>query len=70
MNHDWMLDVLTDLETYAQNQGLSALAVQLNDTRSTARSEIAGRTAASVWSECEGSAPLAADNEGEARSAV
>ncbi len=70
MNHDWMLDVLTDLETYAQNQGLSVLAERLNDTRSAARSEIADRTTASVWSECEGSAPLAADNEGEARSAV
>ncbi len=41
MGHDWILDVLTDLKTYAQMNGLPALAVQLDDTALVAEAEIA-----------------------------
>ncbi|MGX9356591.1 hypothetical protein ACS3SW_15925 [Roseobacteraceae bacterium S113] len=44
MQHDWILDVLADLRTYAQTNGLSAVAEQLEDTRIVAMAEIASGT--------------------------
>lgn len=41
MAHGWILDVLSDLKTYAQRNGLAALAEQLDDTRLVAAAEIA-----------------------------
>ncbi|WP_425040800.1 hypothetical protein [Primorskyibacter sp. S187A] len=41
MQHDWILDVLADLKTYAQTNGLSQVAEQLEDTRIVAMAEIA-----------------------------
>ncbi len=70
MNDDWILDVLTDLETYAHNKGMIALAEQLNETRCAVRDEIGSRIDASVYDGTERSAPVAADHEGEARSAL
>lgn len=70
MNHDWMLDVLTDLGAYARKHGLMTLARQLDDTRCAASMEISGRSDGPVPDETERSAPLAADHEGEARSVL
>lgn len=41
MGGDWILDVLTDLKSYAQKNGLTVLAEQLDDTRLVAAAEIA-----------------------------
>lgn len=41
MKNDWILDVLADLKTFAQTNGLSALADQLEDTAFVAAAEIA-----------------------------
>ena len=40
MKNDWILDVLADLRTFAQANGLEALADQLDDTRLVAATEI------------------------------
>lgn len=40
MKNDWILDVLADLRTFAQANGLDALADQLDDTRLVAATEI------------------------------
>jgi hypothetical protein len=56
MANDWILDVLTDLKTYARKNGLSALADQLEETTLIAATEI---------SSAESGAPLAmVRNEG------
>lgn len=41
MQHDWILDVLADLKTFATANGLPALAEQLEDTRLVAMAEVA-----------------------------
>ena len=41
MRSDWILDVLTDLKTFARANELMALAEQLDDTAIVARAEIA-----------------------------
>lgn len=48
MGNDWILDVLADLKTYAQQNGLSALAVQLEETVQLARAEITSELGAPV----------------------
>ncbi len=40
MANDWILDVLTDLKTYAGKNGLDALARQLDQAMLTAAAEI------------------------------
>ena len=40
MKYDWILDVLADLRTFAQANGLAGLADQLDDTRLVAATEI------------------------------
>jgi hypothetical protein len=40
MNYTWILDVLTDLRSFAQTNGLPALAEQLADTSLVAAAEI------------------------------
>lgn len=44
MKYDWMLDVLADLKTFAQSNGLDRLAEHLEDTRIIAAAEIASVT--------------------------
>ena len=44
MNYTWILDVLTDLRSFAQTNGLTALAEQLADTSLVAAAEIAQST--------------------------
>lgn len=51
MAHDWILDVLADLRAYANKNGLSALADELDDATLVAATEIAS---------AEGKGPLAA----------
>jgi hypothetical protein len=41
MGNDWIVDVLADLRSFAQNNGLPVLAVQLNDAALVAQAEIA-----------------------------
>ncbi|WP_299375107.1 hypothetical protein [uncultured Tateyamaria sp.] len=41
MRSDWILDVLTDLKTFARSNGMPALAEQLDDTAIVAMAEIA-----------------------------
>lgn len=43
MQHDWILDVLADLRTFAKANSLEALAEQLEDTTLIAAAEIASR---------------------------
>lgn len=45
MKYDWIIDVLTDLKSFAQANGLPALAEQLDDTSLLAATEIAQRVA-------------------------
>lgn len=40
MQHDWVLDVLADLKSFAQLNGLGALAEQLDDTMLVAAVEV------------------------------
>ncbi len=41
MQYEWILDVLTDLKSFAKGNGLRALAEQLDDTSLVAAAEIA-----------------------------
>ena len=43
MGHDWIIDVLTDLRTFAAANDLDALAAKLDDTQLFAREEIVSR---------------------------
>ncbi|MEP1521047.1 MULTISPECIES: hypothetical protein [Ascidiaceihabitans] len=43
MRSDWILDVLTDLKTFARANELMALAEQLDDTAIVAMAEIAAK---------------------------
>ena len=40
MRHDWIFDVLTDLRSYAQANGLTALAHKAEETLQVARAEL------------------------------
>ncbi len=40
MKYDWILDVLSDLKTFAQSNDLKVLADQLEETRQVAAIEI------------------------------
>ncbi len=41
MKYEWIIDVLTDLKAFAQLNGLSVLAEQLDDTKLVAACELA-----------------------------
>lgn len=41
MQNEWILDVLSDLKTFARQNGMSGLAEQLDDTRLVALAELA-----------------------------
>lgn len=43
MGHDWILDVLTDLQNFAHANGLGSLAEQLDETHRVAQIDIASR---------------------------
>lgn len=42
MRHDWVFDVLSDLLTYATQNGLPRLAAKVSETIDEARQEIEG----------------------------
>lgn len=44
MRHDWIFDVLTDLRSYAQKNGLDAIAAETDHLIQTARRELADKT--------------------------
>lgn len=48
MQYEWILDVLTDLKAFANSNGLSALAEQLDDTSLVAAAEISQTTGATA----------------------
>jgi hypothetical protein len=41
MQHDWIFDVLADLQDYARQNGLTDLALKVEEVLETARREIA-----------------------------
>jgi len=41
MQNEWILDVLVDLKSFAQQNGLKQLEMQLDIARSTAKDELA-----------------------------
>lgn len=41
MGQDWILDVLTDLKTFARANGMPSLAAQLDDATFVAQAELA-----------------------------
>ncbi len=41
MGHDWIIDVLTDMKTYAQANGMDRLARKVDETLAVAREELA-----------------------------
>ncbi|MDR5653677.1 hypothetical protein [Ruixingdingia sedimenti] len=41
MRHDWILDVLDDMKTYAARNGLDALAAKVDEALRIARAELA-----------------------------
>jgi hypothetical protein len=41
MRHDWIFDVLKDLRSYAQSNGLPALALKADEAMRVARAEVA-----------------------------
>lgn len=41
MGHDWILDVLADLKTFARANGMPSLAAQLDDAAFVAQAELA-----------------------------
>ncbi len=43
MNHDWMIDVLNDMVTYANNNGLHVIARQTLSTKQVVEKEIKGQ---------------------------
>lgn len=44
MAHEWIIDVLLDLRTFAAENDMKALAAQLDDTKLMAAIEIASKT--------------------------
>jgi hypothetical protein len=52
MQNEWILDVLTDLRTFAHQNGLGALAEHLDDTRLIAAAELALKDRDSSPHEC------------------
>lgn len=56
MRHDWIFDVLRDLKTYAQSNGLPGLAQKADEALRMARAE----TAVSPLPEAEAESPATA----------
>lgn len=44
MTDDWIIDVLTDLNTFARNNGMIALAEHLDDAKLVAASELVNQS--------------------------
>ena len=44
MTHNWIIDVLSDLRTFAEKNGLEGLALQLDNAQLMAALEIAANT--------------------------
>ncbi len=45
MGHDWVFEVLRDLKTYAESNGLVELAAKAEETLQVAKAEIAAQNA-------------------------
>lgn len=45
MRHDWIIDVLSDLQDYARRNDLADLALKVDEALATARREIAAADA-------------------------
>lgn len=53
MRHDWIFDVLKDLRTFAQRNGLPALAAQVETAMRVAQAEIGDADPATMAAEAE-----------------
>ncbi|WP_415404199.1 hypothetical protein [Tateyamaria sp. SN3-11] len=60
MRSDWILDVLTDLKTFARANSMPALAEQLDDTAIVAMAEIAAMKEANDGQRHHGEAAVGA----------
>ena len=58
MGHDWILDVLTDLKTFARANGLPTLAAQLDDASLVAQAELASHIEGNGFGICGKRAPV------------
>ncbi|MEO0401084.1 MAG: hypothetical protein AAF214_01785 [Pseudomonadota bacterium] len=58
MRSDWILDVLTDLKTFARSNNMPALAEQLDDTAIVAMAEIAAMKEANNGQRHDGEAAV------------
>lgn len=57
MQNEWILDVLTDLRTFAHQNGLTVLAEHLDDTRLVAVAELASTERGTSPHECASAMP-------------
>ncbi|MBN9889185.1 hypothetical protein I6N89_17905 [Pelagibaca abyssi] len=56
MRHDWIIDVLTDLKTFARANSMDALAEQLDEAQLVAQIEIASSAEGNELGLCGGNA--------------
>lgn len=68
MQNEWILDVLSDLKTFAQQNGMHVLAEHLNDTRLLAAHELALNSEGVYGDDC-GPSPAAGPEAGTALTA-
>jgi hypothetical protein len=67
MHNDWILDVLADLRSFAQENGMNRLALHLDETTLLAAAEISnGRNAATRPIKGDPAAPQMRDGLGKA----
>ncbi|MBU2962064.1 hypothetical protein KO516_14835 [Citreicella sp. C3M06] len=52
MTHDWIIDVLTDLKTFARANAMNALAEQLDEAQLIAQLEIASGAEGGAFGIC------------------
>lgn len=52
MTHDWIIDVLTDLKTFARANAMNALAEQLDEAQLVAQVEIASGAEGGAFGLC------------------
>ena len=70
MTHNWILDVLADLKTYARKNDLVALAELLDDARHVAAAELAQRACVNGLVTLEGREPAGPPHDARAGGAI
>ncbi len=64
MQNEWILDVLTDLRTFAHQNGLTTLAEHLDDTRLVAASSLTSTGEGLTGNECRTAQAAGHDTRG------